>query len=78
MIVALIIAIGCVAMAIVQVIYLQFGLKQHRRILEEANHHLSEIARNLGGRPFVPMDGEKIQTRVVINDKWDEERIPTD
>lgn len=58
------------------VVYL--WLKGREVAARESNHHFSEIARNLGGRPFVPMDGEKIESRVVINDKWDEERMPTD
>ena len=40
---------------------------------DQAIFHLSEISKNLGGRPFFP-DAEKIETHVVINDLWDDER----
>ena len=44
---------------------------------DQAIFHLSEISKNLGGRPFF-VDPEKIETHVVINDRWDDERPGSD
>lgn len=39
---------------------------------DQAIFHLSEISKNLGGRPFI-IDPEKIETHVVINDQWNDD-----
>ena len=53
--------------------FLLVELGKWDKLAKEANFHLSEIAKALGGRPFF-VDPEKIETKVVINDLWDDER----
>ena len=48
-------------------------LRKRDKLAKEANFHLAEISKNLGGRPFF-VDPEKVETKVVINDVWDDER----
>ena len=49
-------------------------LRKRDKLAKEANFHFAEISKNLGGKPFIGALPESIETKVVINDLWDDER----